>query len=498
MKLRLLFGSVLFFITFFLVTSYHPLVSAPPTNVKDTLDNSQLSYFGRIGIGPTVGDSIITVALTAGSAPSITTNNLFIGDTVAIGTTGVGVGTSGGLTIYTVKDIGNTATLGLSSGIGQSNAFINAAIIATRSAQHVISFTPQSNLTGGFWQFLIKATNRTGEIFNDGIPDQQGFDIGATTPTSGADGIGTRIKTTDVVCPNFGGGTNASSVGTTVAVTTGAGTNYYNVITCALGAGNTNQVGVGYSMAIGLGSTNSQLINPSAKDSSHVEGSADVYTFYVRHLDNASAVVSADTIQGKIAVVESVRVTATIDPSITFQISNTNVGSGSTVCGLTLSSNANDTTGDSVTYGSIILSSFNDLAQQLSCSTNANNGYAVTVYQSSPMHNISNGITIPDTTCDSGTCGVGVTGAWITDNTSSKWGFGMQNGSANYTPIDNSSTFYATAFGNGAANSTTVMSNTIATAGFETAYMCYRLTASNFQEAGNYETKLVYTATATF
>lgn len=183
MKQKLVLGSlfaVLITIFSLAFAFRYPLVSAPPTSVKDVLDNSQLSYFGRIGIGPTVGDSTIYISVTAGTAPSTTTNNLFIGDTIAIGTN---TGTTNVLTSYYIKDIGSTASLNISSGIGTSNAFYGAAIVATRTAQHVIYFTPQSNITGGFWQFLIKASSRTGEIYNDGIPDQEGFDIGATTPS---------------------------------------------------------------------------------------------------------------------------------------------------------------------------------------------------------------------------------------------------------------------------------------------------------------------------
>ena len=462
-----------------------PLLSAPPTNVKDTLSSSQLSYFARLGTGTTVGDSLIHITLNSGSAPSLTTNNLFVGDTIAIGTT------VGPLTLYYVKDIANTATIQLNSGIGQSNSYNGASIIATRSAVHTISFTPQSNATGGYWQFLIKATSRLGEKFDDGIPDQQGFDIGATTPSSGANGLGTRLKTSDVTCPNFGGGTAAYSVGTTVVINS----NSYNVITCALGAGNTNQVGIGYSAAIGASLTSgSQLINPSAAGS-HTEGSADVYTFYVRHLDNTSTLIDSDTIQGKIAVVESVRVTATIDPSLTFTIDSTNVGVGATPCGLTLGAAAANTTATAVSYGSITLGAFNDLAQRLSCITNSNSGYVVTVYEDNRMHNISSGTTIPDTTCPSNSCTSTSPALWTT-NTASGWGYTLQNNGVGVTSFSYQQGYRS--FGVGNANAQQIMSNTTTPVASEQAYVCYRLTASTTQEAGNYENKLIYTATATF
>lgn len=469
--------------------------SAPPTSVKDVLSSSQLSYFSRIGIAPTLGDSVIRIGNT--NLPSKTTNNLFVGDTIAIGTTGAGAGTSGPLTLYTVADIGNTGTIQLGSGIGQSNAFINAAIIATRSAIHTISFTPQSNAAGGYWQFLIKATSRTGEIANDGIPDQQGFDLGATTPTSTANGLGTRLKVSDVTCPNWGvGQTTAFSVGTTTVINS----NSYHVVTCYLGVGGTNQVGVGYSMAIGKDlATGSQLINPSPS-TGHTEGQADstgpdVYTFYIRHLDSTQTLIDADTAQGKIAVIEAVRVTATVDPTITFYIDSTNVGTGGTPCGLTLGANAANVTATQVPFGSLVLSSANDLAQRLRCVTNATGGYVVTAYENAVMKNFTTGTTIPDTTCPSNSCTTTSQAIW---NTYSASGFGYTIHNVN---VGSSLFHYTTGykpFGIGYANAQQIMKNTATPPSEETAYVCYRVTASTTQEAGNYETRVIYTATATF
>lgn len=491
-KIRVGLLLTLFAFIIFLNHRLKTVNSAPPTNVKNTLSSSQLSFFGRLSIGPSIGDSIIRLSTTAGTAPSTNTNNLFVGDTIAIGTTGAGAGLTGPLTIYTVKDIGNTALIQLNTGIGQSNAFTGAAVIATRSAIHTISFTPQSNQTGGFWQFLIKATSRSGESQQDGIPDQQGFDLGQDVGGT-TTGLGTRLKVEDVTCPNWGvGATTAYSVGTTAII----GSSSYHVITCALGAGVSNAVGVGYSAVIGRDlATGSQLINPTAKDTSHTEGVADIYSFYVRHLDNGSNVIDADTIQGKIAVIESVRVTATVDPSITFTIGTSNVGTGGTPCGLTLNSQAANVTATAVPFGSITLGAFNDLAQQLSCVTNAANGYVVTVYESAPMYNIANGVTIPDTTCPSNTCSTTTTALWTT-NSASGWGYAIHN-----VNIGTTFTHYTLgyrAFGVGAVNAQSIMSNTSTPTTSEIAYVCYRLTASTTQQAGNYENRLVYTATATF
>ena len=461
------------------------MVSASSTSVKDTLSSSQLSYFARLSSGTTlVGDSLIKV-VTSGN-PSNTTSNLFVGDTIAIGTT-TAIGTTGAvvagpLTLYTIKDIGNTAVILINTGLGQSNAFVNAAIIATRSAIHTITFTPQSNSTGGYWEFLIKATSRTGELYNDGIPDQQGFDLGATTPGSGANGVGTRLKITDVTCPNWGTGTtSAFSVGTTTVVNIGSSATptSFNLISCYLGVGGSNQVNVGYSMAIGAAlASGSQLINP-APATSRTEGNADTYSFLIRHKDSSAALIDSDTVQGKIAVVESVRVTATVDPTLTFTIDNTAVGTGGTPCGLTaFGSNAANTTATSVAYGPLAVAAVNDLAQRLSAVTNAINGYIVTVYEDGNLEEINSGTTIPDTTCPSNTCDASTTAVWST-YTASGWGYTLQNVNVG-TSIFNYAAGHR-AFGNGAANAKTIMSNTSTPTTSEVAYICYRIVASTTQ-----------------
>ena len=505
MKLKLLLGSltIVFLTVFSLVcASHHPLNSAPPTSIKDVLSNSQLSYFARLSVGPTIGDSVIKI-YTSGTVPSISTNNLFIGDTLGIATTGAGA-TPGPLTNYVIKDIGNTLNIELSSGIGQSNAFVNAAVIATRSAIHTITFTPQSNYTGGYWQFLIRATNRTGETYNDGIPDQQGFDLGQDVGTQ-TTGPGTRLKVADVTCPSWGTGvTTAFSIGTTTLTTGGVGaTGAYDLITCFLGAGGTNQVGTSYSATIGRALTaGSELINPAPSTGHTTEGLAnnagpDVYTFLIRHLDNGTSLVDADTIQGKIAVIESVRVTATVDPTISFQIGTSGIGStGPTTCGIGQSAQANYVTADAVPFGSLVLATSNDLAQWLSCITNGSGGYVVTVYETSAFTNVGSTATVADTVCNnSPACTTSTPQTWSTF-TNSGWGYAIQNINVG-TSVTDWHTGYRP-FGSGAASAQSIMSNTSVPSTAETAYACYRLTASTTQAAGNYEDHLVYTATATF
>ncbi|MBU1117486.1 hypothetical protein KKD37_00815 [Patescibacteria group bacterium] len=464
-----------FFATFILSIIYpQKAKSVPPTNVKNVLSNSQFSYYGGVGVGNTAGDSVLKID-TSTSFPSSTSNNLFVGDTIA-------VGVGGSQSLYIVRDIGSTATIMLNTGISGVSSLAGGSIIATRSAIHTVSFEPEVNSTGGIWQVLIKSTSGlAAEKSSDGIPDQQGFDLG--TLDAGA-----------VTCP-WGA---TASVGTTTSVSMGSPsvTSYYHVIQCSLGAGITNPAGTGATGTIIIGNATNKLINPSPSNTAAQEGTANVFTYILRQLDSSSLLL--DQTPGKIAVVESVRVTATVDPSITFYIDNTgNTVVGSTACGAgtTLSSGAVNTTGDQVIFGSLGLSNFNQLAQRLSCVTNAAGGYVVTVYENAVMKNINTATTIPDTLCNGNNCTTTSSTAWATPSTSrSEFGYTMTNigSSIPFTPGQ------FKPFGIGNANAQPIMLKTSIPTTTESANVCYRLSITNTQEAGDYEGKIVYTATATF
>jgi len=463
-------------------------VSANLSSVKNTLSTSQLSYFGRLGVGNSLSSNILTIA-TSGN-PSNTSNNLFTDDSISIGDTNATT-----LTSYTVKDIGNTASIQISTGLAAPNVYAGLAVIATRSAIHTVEFTPASSLTAGSFQVLVKASSAGGIKSYDGIPDQDGFDLGSTTPTSGSTGLGTKLTTADITCPTVPGASFTPSISTITIDTVP-----YHSIVCTLGAGQTNAIGVGYSMIIGRPlASGSQLINP-APSASHVEGTAtgnsDVYTFYVRHRDSSGSVI--DSTQGKIAVVESVRVTATIDPSLTFIVDGIGVTAGNTVCGNTLGSAANNTTPTTVKFGSISIASFNDLAQRLSCVTNASGGYVVTGFESRVLTNISTGTTIVNTTCDSGPCTTALATDWST-TTNYGFGYSIDNINATTTAFDyDDGTYFAKPFGIGYANTVTLFNNSSTPSTTERIYVCYRLNVSTIQEAGEYENGITYTATATF
>ena len=473
---------------FFFISKNKIIRSTPVANLRDQLSSAQLSYFARLSSGNITNNSIITINTNPGSAPSNNNFNLFIGDTIAIGNTNVS-----GSTKYVVRDIAGTNSIFIDTGLGANNTFTNAYVIATRSAVHTISFAPQSSLTAGKWQVLLKATSLSGENSSDGIPDQGGFDLNG-------------LSASDVTCP-WGGTAN---VGSTVVLTTGmsvGSTGPYHLIICSLPAGGTNPSGTGDTGVITIGNTN-QLINPSPA-LNHVVGlanaSADTYTFLIRHTDSSSNIANSDTTIGKIALTESVQVTAIIDPTITFYIDSVGTSqSGLTRCGTTLSNGANQTTATAVNFGSLSLGQFNTLAQHFSCSTNALNGYTVQVYEDKPLTitNIGSTTAIANAVCDAAASGYPCTPTsavdWASDKSNSQFGYSLEAISGSPIAFSAGANFSAKPFGVGIANIQTIMSRTDTPAGDDQAYICYRITASNFQEAGTYQNQINFIATATF
>ena len=434
--------------------------------VKSTLSSSQLSYFARLGAGNTL-NSFVTIDTTAN--PSRSTNNLFVGDTVAIAT---GAGGTGSVN-FVVNDIVSSSVFSLTSSLGNSNVAAGNYVVSTRSANHTIIFGTGTSITAGIGdtiQYLVEASSLVGETINDGMPDMNGFD---------AKQIG---DTTAITCP-------VNSVATAVGSTTIISTNSYHVFSCRA----TAATGVGVSMIVGT--TGKQLINPTRKYSANAtEGDTTgmSYKYYVRRITSSAT----ETTQGQLAVVEAVRIRATIDPTFSFTIgtNGTVTTVGNTLCGSPLSSGATNTTPLSANFGSVALSSFNNLAHLLSAVTNATGGYVVTVYETKPLTVVGNGITIPDTKCDSGTCSSGSPSTWATASNYG-FGFGMQNIGASVVNPGTTTTFEP--FGTSAVPRT-IMANGGKLSNTETAYICYRLSVGPMQAPGNYENELIFTATATF
>ncbi|MDD2224617.1 MAG: hypothetical protein PHP97_00440 [Candidatus Shapirobacteria bacterium] len=437
------------------------------SSLKDQVSNAQLSFFARMSSYS--GSTLKVLNSPAGVAPNLFTTNLTIGDSVAIA---AGVGSS----VFTIKDIGNTNSVNLNAAIGLTVP--NGYIIATRSGIHTVSFTPIS--FGGAtekWQFLIKASVGSSIPFKDGMPDQDGFDIGG----SNCDTAGCLLH--DVTCPYS---TGTANIGTTITFTASdigdsAFVGTYNVIECAY-TGATSKIGTPGTMIIGA-TNGTQLINPSSS-ANRTFGVADVYFYGLRQLDTNGNVL--DLSFGKIAVDDSVRITAIVDPTLMFTIA----GNATMKCGAAPAVSPASSTPTSLNFSSLALeSTANNLSQFITATTNASGGYVVQVFENNPLTIVNTTTTLPDTTANNT--------AWPDVVAYSGFGYSMEVGvtrAGAVLGVGNTGNYKS--FGIGYANAAMVLSHNAPST--DNAYMCYRISATLQQPAGEYENSISYIATSTF
>lgn len=468
----------LFFIASTIVSACFPFStdSANLTVVKDTLQSSRISARARVdSTGTFVGSSNVLIK-TSGSAPSYTvsTANFRIGDSLTIGT-----GT------YTIVGITDADEFSVSPVLAAGDADDDDPVYLKSRPRHVVTFNTASAVADGYFRVLLPADTAN---FNDGNPDDGGFDFGGgsidvtATDTTGYDFV-TGVAT-------VAGGTNCTSPA-----------NFHCFEVHYSGAG-----GVGTAITITIGNTNgtNTPIAP-APSASHTQATADTYSFQVKNYDNVDAVIDSTT--GKIAVIESVRVTATVDPTISFSI--TGVTSGANPCGTgaTNQTDIDTTTGTNaplaVPFGTLSLNTFKDAAHLLTVSTNAANGYTVTAQENDQLGK-DGGTTpfIPDADGDNGTADETTTDTWDTATGNPGFGYTLKAVSGASVPFTSTgANFNMRRFPSVADPDSplvaTVMSNTT-TADSNTANVCYRISVDATQAAGDYENQITYTATASF
>ena len=434
-----------------------PLSSANLTAVADTLSTSRLSYYDHLSALHLLGTSLINVT---------TTGNLFTGDTVLIGDTTTA-------TTYTVDDVYSTTQFTTTAGLDATDIQLDDVVIATRSATHTVTFTSATAIPNGAFRILIPAGATAS---NDGIPNNDGFDF------AGGVGIG-------ATSPTGGGVTSWEAATATASAGTGCAAGYH----CFEARYNgTNSVNASLTFSI------NGLINPSPGHAAGSAGSADTYTVIVQHLKDRTAgndYAVLDSTSGKIALVESVRVTATVDPTITFTIAGVNTSTST--CGI---STDITTTATTVPFGALALNTFKEGAHTLTVSTNAVGGYSVTAVENDQLGK-DGGTTpfIPDTPCDIGPCTHTSQQEWIT-NTNNGFGYSLDNDDAAAIAFEYSGgTWLARQFAVTQETQAPVeLFSSTTTADGENADICYRISVGSTQTAGDYENNLTYTATATF
>lgn len=461
------------------------------TTAKDTLSNSRLTFRGKVS--GSIGSGNTTVTVASSSNPDNDLLNLFPRDTICF--PDAGLNGCVGNAQYTIATIPSQSgqTFALSAALTTALDSTNFAI-STQSAIHTITFVTASAVNAGSFRVIIPAFTNSSTTTIDGFGDS-----GSSISNSGFDlnGINT-APGTYITCAGGSGSYNTPTV-----TLPGSSASGEHEINCPF----TNTIASGQTITITIGTAGKKIVNPAPITSGHTRGTADVYTVTIRELDGSSNIV--DTADVKIAPIEGVLVSATVDTSLTFTIAGVDTASVST-CGRTASASTGATsTATTVPFHSITSpNTAYNMAQLLTVSTNSTSGYAVTTEENGVLSIDGLGsTTIANTTCGATPCTSGGTAdptprEWTDYTTYRGLGYSLENVSgtdAKFQYSDSSRTFNAAPFYITGASSgpPTIMSNS-APVSTSQVRVCYQIAVAGTQQAGYYINKLTYIATPTF
>jgi hypothetical protein len=196
-----------------------------------------------------------------------------------------------------------------------------------------------------------------------------------------------------------------------------------------------------------------------------------------------------------VSINAGVSVQATVAESLSLSVSSIGALSCTADDGATIT--AIGTAPTSVPFGTVSLNTFYQGCQDLVVSTNAGNGYSVTVQESSAMRTVDGRFSIPDTTCDGGACTESAAAAWTnaTKNGLGHTCFNQLNHDCNAAYSSGVNFRQAANLAAGETAQSVMSSSTAATA---TGRVKYRLSAGVAQPAGIYTTVISYTIYATY
>ncbi|MEN9327384.1 MAG: hypothetical protein RI947_192 [Candidatus Parcubacteria bacterium] len=461
------------------------------TGAKDTLSNSRFSFRGHVGSGIASGGTTVTIA--ASSNPDNDLLNLFPRDVVCFADEGLnGCASNTSYTIATIpSQSGQTMALAsaLTTALDTSNI-----VISTQSAIHTVTFTTASAVNSGSVRVIIPAFTTSSTTTIDGFPDfgssvsGSGFDLNGINGSPG----------TYITCA--GGSVTWGTPTVTLPGSSGSGDHEVN---CPF----TGTLNSSTSVSITVGTSGKKVINPAPITSGHTRGTSDVYTITIRELDGSSNVI--DTADVKVAPVEGVLVSATVDTSLTFSITGVDTTSTST-CGRTASASTGAaSTSTTVPFHTITSSdTAYNMAQLLTVSTNSTSGYGVTVEENAALSIDGLGVTtIANTSCGATPCTSGgiadpTPRDWITYGTYRGFGYSLENVSgsdAKFQYSDSSRTFNAAPFYvTGASTGPPAVMSNGGSVSSSQVRVCYQIVVSGTQTAGYYLNKLTYIATPNF
>lgn len=337
-----------------------------------------------------------------------------------------------------------------------------------------------------------------------GVPSQQTVSYTSTNAVTAGQTI--RIGYTDAwtIPTTFTAADFAGTTGMTVVAACGAGTDEVTVsssntngdknVTLTVCSGDTVPAG-SKSIVIGT-ATGTRITNPTKVAAA---GTADIYRITIggTQTDSGDALV---------AIIEGVAVSVTVSESLSFSIA----GVAAASCTEGGSATAVTTTATTVPFGTISTpNAFFKGCHDLTVSTNAGGGYAITVEEDTSLNRTGAGdLTIDDTGCDSGPCteviGATTTAPWATATNN---GFGYTcSGTACNTEFASATEFNQFACrgvdadcdpGTGNENKQTPISST-GPVNNQTSRIVYKLSVSGVQPAGTYDNTITYIATPTF
>lgn len=456
-----------------------PSKSASLTTASATLSNPRLSFYGAVNVGASAGVTAINIK-TGGSYGDLNTNHLFPKDTVA-------VGINGDKQVASIID-SDTFILAESLEVTVSDG---DTVYATQSGTLTITFTTTNVIPNG--GDLILTIDDPASNQNDGAPD-----TADSTTNNGFDFNG--ITTSEITCPTGGSWSVTSAT---------AGDGSGHTVVCTASA----EIAASTALTVVVGDGSTGLVNPAPIYSGHTQGLADTYGINVKTRDSGDLTI--DEVDVKVAPVEAVLISATVDESITFQIAG--LATGSSACGQAVDITS---TAYSIPWGTLSVPDvFKEAAQQLTVSTNADGGYTVKVEENDQMG--KNGVAcagngdesvgcIQDTTCSASGCDESDGYDWTDAATYRGLGYSLQNvdgtdASFVYNSDDpcsssaSAGTFCAKQMADIAAAETkqTIMTNANPVSSKD-IYVCYRIAMSGTQPSGYYYNKVKYTATPIF
>lgn len=205
-------------------------------------------------------------------------------------------------------------------------------------------------------------------------------------------------------CTNGAGGSFASNQANTVTITLG---------TAAISAGHTIIINIGCTSTNTAGVCTAQaprFINPISSYQANCSNSgtggasvcqADIWKLQVQTQDASSNGLESSRIA--IGTINSVQVSASVEPTFTFKISGLGQATnwadstlGSTTCGVDYINTGFDTTATSVNLGTLNNGNFSKAAQLIDISTNGSYGYSLSATSSGHFINASSGNWLPD------------------------------------------------------------------------------------------------------